>query len=131
MMYKETEDTMSKIIWTKGIKKSSNCGGRDHYASSPPGTPQTQTPQAQVQKTSRTTQGGSGQSGNKRTRNGGKGGGQPNAANQRPGRQYPCRAFNISGGCPHQSCKYQHACNTYLNGGKMYLQTNHNADNHV
>ena len=33
LMYKETEDTMSEIIWTKRIKKSSNYWGRDPYAS--------------------------------------------------------------------------------------------------
>jgi hypothetical protein len=36
LTYKEIEDTMSEMIWTKGLKKSANCGGRDPYASSSP-----------------------------------------------------------------------------------------------
>ena len=36
LTYKEIKDTMSKMIWTKGLEKSQNCGGRDPYASSLP-----------------------------------------------------------------------------------------------
>ena len=66
LTYKEIEDVMSEMVWTRGIKKSSNCGGKDPYASSPPGVPQAQVLQTTAQRPENP-----GNTGNKR--NGGSG----------------------------------------------------------
>ena len=109
LTYKEIKDVMSEMVWTRGIKKSSNCGGKDPYASSPPGVPQpqvlhtgTQRPKIPVTK-----------------RTGGSGSGKPNTATKGNKQQDPCRSFNTPGGCHHNACRYAHVCNRYLNGNTV------------
>ena len=128
LSYKEIEDTMSEMIWTKGLEKSANCGGRDPYASSSPYIPSPPPPHGQ------TTQSGGNHGGTTRGRGrGGRGGasnrGQPN--NRGQPRNLACNAFNTSTGCSRAPCTFQHACNRLKGDGKMCLSTNHNADNHV
>ena len=132
LKYKEIEDTMSEIIWIKGIEKSANCGGRDSYAStslSVPQHPNTSGPPAQRTRTS--SAGPSCQPGKRGGKSGGSGRPRPSAGGQSLSKLDPRRLFNTSAGCQHQPCKFQHACNRYKSDGKMCWQTGHNADNHT
>ena len=120
LTYKEIEDVMSQMVWTRGIEKSSSCAGKDPYASSPTGVPQAQIPHTVAQKPRAQATKRQGNSGSVRPSNGAKGSTQ----------QDPCRSFNISGGCKHSGCRYAHLCNRYITSNTMCLQSTHNAENH-
>ena len=128
LSYKEIEDTMNEMVWTKGLEKSANCGGRDPFASSSPTVPSPPPPQGQ----NATTVGNS--SGTPRVKGrGGRGGGgnkgQPGNRGQQ--RNVACNHFNTSAGCSRASCSYLHACNRLKIDGRMCLDSTHNADTHV
>ena len=128
LSYKEIEDTMNEMIWTKGLEKSANCGGRDPYASSSPTVPSPTAPHGQHAQTGGNP-GGS-------TRVKGRGGrvgrgsqGQP--GNKAQSRNVACNSFNTSAGCSRAPCRYLHSCNRLGANGKMCLDTTHNADTHL
>ena len=129
LSYKEIEDTMSEMIWTKGLEKSANCGGRDPYASSSPHVPSPPPPQGQK------TQSGGNPRGAARGRGRGGRGGGSNRGQPRNRAGNPvngtCNAFNTSTGCSRTPCTYQHSCNRLKSDGKMCLGSDHNADNHL
>ena len=124
LSYKEIEDTMDEMIWTKGLDKSTNCGGRDPYASSSPTIPP---PPAR----GHNTQPGVSTRGTTRGGRGGRGGRQGGGNNGGMPKNPTCNSFNTSAGCQHAQCRYQHACNRLKGDGKICLSTNHNADGHV
>ena len=120
LTYKEIEDVMSEMVWTRGIEKSINCAGKDPYASSQTGVPQTQVQPTVVQKpraqaTKRQTNSGSA---------------RPSKGAKVSSTQDPCRAWNTPGGCNHTACRYNHLCNRYITSNTMCLESTHNADSH-
>ena len=127
LSYKEIEDTMSEMIWTKGLEKSANCGGRDPYASSSPTIPSPPPPQGQHATTVGNPRG------SKRVKGrGGQGGGssrQPGNSGQP--RNNACNSYNTTAGCPRHPCRFLHASNRFKSDGHMCLDSTHNADNHV
>ena len=126
LSYREIEDTMNEMIWTKGLEKSSNCGGRDPYASSSPTVP----PPPPATR-GHNTQPGVSTRGTTRAGRGGRGGGRGGVNNAGRPKNPACNNFNTSGGCQYPQCRYLHACNRLKGDGKMCLSTNHNADSHV
>ena len=87
LSYKEIEDTMSEMIWTKGLEKSANCGGRDPYASSSSTVPAPPKQGGQNHHKDKSSTGQQGQSGGRGGKSGGNGRARPNAGarNATPG----------------------------------------------
>ena len=128
LSYKEIEDTMNEMIWTKGLEKSANCGGRDPYASSSPTVPSPTPPQGQNAQTGGNP-GGSARVKGRGSRAGGSSQGQP--GNKAQPKNLACNSFNTSTGCSRVPCRYLHSCNRLRANGKMCLDTTHNADTHL
>ena len=128
LSYKEIEDTMNEMVWTKGLEKSANCGGRDPFASSSPTVPSPPPPHGQ----SATTVGNTSATPRVRGRGGrGGGGNKGQPGNKSQQRNVACNHFNTSAGCSRASCSYLHACNRLKIDGRMCLDSTHNADTHV
>ena len=119
LTYKEIKDTMSEMIWTKGLEKSANCGGRDPYASSSSSVPQAPKQGGLTPHKDKSSAGKSSPSGSRGSKSDGSGKSHPNARVKTATKMDPCRMFNTAAGCQRQPCKYPHACNRYKNDSKM------------